>query len=153
MKDNAPIIDLALVNTPVLPQTWTPFPPGGAECTFLGITRPETHAQHGPLIALDYEAHEVMAREILEQLAKQTLHQWSPLAIRIHHALGPVRVGEASVVIQVVCLHRAEAFEACRWLIDELKTRVPIWKRETWEAGSSWSKGTSLAAGLDLGIA
>lgn len=94
-----------------------------------------------------------MAREALDQLAEQALHRWSPLAIRIHHALGPVHIGEASVVIQVVCLHRAEAFEACHWLIDELKTHVPIWKQEIWKAGTSWSHGTSLTAALDVDTA
>lgn len=146
-----PIIDLDLVITPVQVRPWKPFPPGGAECTFHGRTRPETHEQHGPLVALEYEAHEPMALAELDRLAHVALDRWSPLALRVHHALGPVPVGEASVVIQVVCGHRAAAFDACRWLIDEIKNRVPIWKRETWQDGSSWSRGTPLVASTNHG--
>ena len=144
MDHSPPILDLDLIQEPVHPTAWTSFPPGGAECTFLGVTRPEWHESHGQLTALKYEAHESMARAELQKLAEEAASRWAPLAIRIHHAIGTVRIGEASVVIQVVCGHRAEAFEACRWLIDELKTHVPIWKQELWENGASWSQGTRL---------
>ncbi len=64
------------------------------------------------------------------------------MLVRIHHAVGEVPVGEASVLVQVVCGHRAKAFEACRFLIDRLKATAPIWKQELWADGTSWSKGT-----------
>ena len=144
MEGVDPIIDLAIQGTPVKPLDWVPCIPGSAECTFMGTTRPESHEHYGPLVALVYEAHESMALAEMTRLVEEAQEQWSPLAVRIHHAVGPVPVGSTSVVIQVVCRHRDESFAACRWLIDELKSRVPIWKQETWKNGSSWSAGTPL---------
>ena len=144
MNHSQVITDIHLSQEPVRISTWTPFPLGGAECSFLGVTRPDHHEDHGDLIALEYEAHEVMALSAMHALAEEATRRWSLLAVRSHHALGPVRIGEASVAIQVVCGHRPEAFEACRWLIDELKSQVPIWKKERWQDGSSWSEGTPL---------
>jgi len=143
----AAILDIQLVHQPVEIAAWSPFPPGGAECTFLGVTRPEQHEHHGELQALDYEAHESMAVDEMKRLADQAVQQWTLLAVRMHHALGRVPTGQASVVIQVVSGHRPESFEACRWLIDELKRQVPIWKRECWNTGTSWSEGTPLTTG------
>ncbi|MCH2133292.1 MAG: molybdenum cofactor biosynthesis protein MoaE [Phycisphaerales bacterium] len=145
MSGIEPIIDVGLHPHPVVLLPWDPPPPGGAQCDFVGTTRPETHADHGQLRALDYEAHEPLAVVRLNELATQAVERWSLLAVRLHHALGEVKVGEASVVVQVACGHRAEAFEACRWLIDELKSVVPIWKREAWDSGSTWSPGQPLA--------
>jgi molybdopterin synthase catalytic subunit len=68
------------------------------------------------------------------------------LAVRMHHALGEVPPGEASVLVQVVCGHRDMAFAACRFLIDELKAKAPIWKREQWTDGSTWSAGQVVTA-------
>lgn len=132
---------------PVRDESWAPFPqPAGAECVFLGRTRAETHPQNGKLTMLRYEAYEDMARRLLNDLAQEAVTMFGCLAVRIHHAMGDVPVGEASVCVNVVCGHRAKAFEACRFLIDSLKESVPIWKQEVWERGSTWSKGETSPA-------
>tara|TARA_B000000441_G_scaffold122603_1_gene98512 strand:+ start:171 stop:620 length:450 start_codon:yes stop_codon:yes gene_type:complete len=134
-------MDIALCDQPVDTVEWAPVPPGGAECNFLGRTRPESHPTHGDLVALDYEAYRTMALRILQDLARTAATTWPCLAIRIHHALGPVAIGEPSVLVSVVCAHRDDAFQACRWLIDALKDQAPIWKRECWADGTSWAPG------------
>ncbi len=114
---------------------------GGGECVFLGRTRGEVHDKHGALQRLRYTAYESMARRVLESLARVAVKEHGALFVRIHHSLGEVGVGQASVLIQVVCGHRAEAFEACRMLIDRLKSEAPIWKSEVWADGATWSRG------------
>ena len=86
---------------------------------------------------LDYEAYEEMAGEKMKDLAAQARQQWQLVNVAIVHRLGNVPLGEASVAIAVSSAHRANAFEAGRWLIDTLKVEVPIWKREHWSDGSS----------------
>ena len=138
-----PIIDVELRHEPVAASTFDPFPqPAGGECVFLGRTREEEHPEHGRLERLRYEAYGPMAERVLRDLAARAAREHDCLAVRIHHALGVVPPGEASVLVQVVCPHRAEAFAACRFLIDRLKREAPIWKREEWQDGSTWSRGT-----------
>lgn len=138
-------IDIRLKEGPV---SWEPPPlieDGGGECAFLGRSRAEVHAKHGPLILLRYTAYESMARRVLSALARRAFDQHSALFVRILHALGDVPVGEASVLVQVVCPHRAEAFDACRMLIDRLKVEAPIWKSEAWADGTTWSRGQAIS--------
>ena len=144
MSNAGRIIEIGLVEGPVQTKAWTRIPPGGAECLFRGITRPERHPEHGDLQGLIYEAQHTMAENELKNLAMEAIERWKPLAIRLHHSTGMVPIGEASVAIQVVASHRKEAFLACQWLIDTLKARVPIWKQESWHAGQTWPKGTPL---------
>ena len=144
MSNEGRIIEIELVEGPVQTKDWKPIPPGGAECIFRGITRPEDHPVHGPLEGLVYEAQQTMAMNELDKLAQEAFERWNPLSIRLHHSTGMVPIGQASVVIQVVASHRKEAFLACQWLIDTLKARVPIWKQESWHAGQTWPKGTPL---------
>ena len=88
------------------------------------------------LLALDYEAYPEMALGRMQQLAQTARQKWPILRIVMHHRIGRVPISEPSVAIAVSCPHRAEAFEACRWLIDQLKIDVPIWKKEIWADGS-----------------
>lgn len=134
-------LDIQLLRGPV---TWAdphPFPAAaGAECVFLGRTRAES-SDHGALEALEYSAYEPMAREILLELATTAMRNHGCLLVRVHHALGRVAVGEASVLVQTACPHRSAAFDSCRWLIDALKRSAPIWKREIWSDGATWAPG------------
>ncbi len=107
----------------------------GAIVTFEGATRREPHAEHGSLERLDYVAYEGMARRQLERLAGEAMERWHAGRVAIVHRLGSVPPGEVSVMIAVACGHRAEAFDACRWLIDTLKQDVPIWKKDVFEDG------------------
>lgn len=102
---------------------------------FLGVTRAEHNADGRDLIALDYEAYTEMAIDRMRRLAADARGQWPIEKLAILHRTGRVPVGEPSVVIAVACGHRAEAFAACRWLIDTLKADVPIWKKEIWSDG------------------
>lgn len=112
---------------------------------FLGRTRRERHARHGELRTLVYEAYQPLAVQVLRAMADEAVTRWGCLAVRIHHTVGEVPLGEASVLVQVACPHRDHAFAACRFLIDELKSRAPIWKREQWQDGSTWSRGSPVA--------
>jgi molybdopterin synthase catalytic subunit len=141
------LIDVQLLTHPVDAVGFDPFPqPAGAECVFLGRTRREQHPRHGPLRRLSYEAYAPMARKQLDALARDAAVRFGCLAVRVHHAVGEVPPGGASVLVQVVCAHRAEAFEACRFLIDRLKATAPIWKREEWADGTTWSEGVVVDA-------
>lgn len=143
MGMHQPFIDIQLCDHPVAMIEFDEFPlDAGGECIFLGRTRVETHPTHGRLTRLSYEAYAPMAESVLAALAQQAIERYGCLKVRIHHATGEVPPGRASVLVQVVCTHRAEAFEACRFLIDRLKVEAPIWKREVWEDGSTWSTGS-----------
>lgn len=138
----SPTIDVRLLEKPVtLPPDALPEDCGG-ECVFLGRTRAETHETHGALRRLTYEAHTALAERELRAIATEAATQHDCRHVLVLHALGPVAVGEASVLVQVAAPHRAESFAACRQIIDELKARVPIWKREEWADGTTWSDGT-----------
>ena len=142
-----PIIDVQLVRGPVQDESWQPFPqPAGAECVFFGRTRAESHPEHGSLTRLHYEAYEEMALRVLSDLARDAVSRFGCLAVRIRHAIGEVPVGEASVAVNVVCGHRDNSFEACRFLIDALKASAPIWKQEVWADGKTWSPSASIPA-------
>jgi molybdopterin synthase catalytic subunit len=141
-------IDVQILDHPVQPVAVEPFPePAGAECTFVGRTRMEVHPEHGALLHLTYEAYVPLARRVLTDLAEQAADRFACHAVRIHHAVGDVPIGGASVLVQVACEHRSDAFAACRFLIDELKRSAPIWKRQRWADGASWSAGTPAEPG------
>jgi molybdopterin synthase catalytic subunit len=113
-------------------------PEAGGVDLFLGTTRAESHPERGDLLALEYHAYEEMALREIRTLVDRAKAQWPILRLVLWHRLGVVRVAEPSVAIAVSCPHRAEAFAACRYLIDELKKSVPIWKRELYTRDSHW---------------
>jgi len=113
----------------------------GGVVWFLGVTRAQSHPRHGELLGLEYQAYEAMARKQMHELAAAAQQRWPVVRAALVHRVGKVAIGETSVLIGVACPHRAEAFEACRWLIDELKRQVPIWKCEHWSDGAAtWSR-------------
>lgn len=116
----------------------------GGESVFIGRTRPETHDEHGDLTALQYDCYEEMARTELALIAAEAIATYSVQCIRITHSIGIVSVHGASVVIAVGGAHRADACDACRFLIDSLKARVPIWKQEKWKTERTWVAGEIL---------
>ena len=109
---------------------------GGGVDIFLGTTRWENNDQGHDLLALDYEAYAEMALKQMHDLARNARERWPIKRLAILHRLGRVEVTQPSVAIVVACGHRAEAFEACRWIIDTLKKDVAIWKKEVWADGS-----------------
>ncbi len=111
----------------------------GAIAIFDGIVRNNSRGRR--TLYLDYTAYELMALRQMEQLAQQALARFGVRDLRLLHRLGRLQIGETSVYIAVASAHRAAAFDACRWLIDTLKTTVPIWKKEYFEDGAVWADG------------
>jgi molybdopterin synthase catalytic subunit len=106
----------------------------GAVVTFLGTVRDLTDGR--VTTALDYEAHPALAEKALAEIEAEARRRWPVGELAMVHRLGRLDVGDVSVAIAVSCPHRAEAFEACRYVIERLKERVPIWKKENWADGS-----------------
>jgi molybdopterin synthase catalytic subunit len=107
----------------------------GAVVLFLGTVREMTGQRRTE--SLDYECYPEMAKVKMTELEMEARRRWPILECVIIHRLGHLELGEASVAVAVSCPHRDQAFEAARWLIDELKRVVPIWKKENWADGTS----------------
>jgi molybdopterin synthase catalytic subunit/molybdopterin converting factor small subunit len=111
-------------------------PNAGAVVLFLGTVRDNAEGPH--VRYLDYEAYDRLARAEMDRIAEEVTGRWPVLGVALEHRVGRLEVGEVSVAVAVSAPHRREAFEAGRFAIDTLKTRVPIWKKEVWEGGSRW---------------
>jgi molybdopterin synthase catalytic subunit len=107
----------------------------GGIAVFLGTTRGARSADGRELVALDYEAYAEMAIAQMRKLSQAARGKWPIVKAAVLHRTGRVEIGQPSVVIAVSTPHRAEAFEACRFVIDELKREVTIWKKEVWADG------------------
>ena len=126
-------------------------PDNGGLCIFKGVVRRDDDLS--PVQSLEYDGYRQMACRQLEQIAGEAAARWPGLRVAVEHRLGTVPLGEPSVIIAVGAPHRAEAFAGCRYLIEELKCRVPIWKKEIAASGSRWVEGTpaDAAAGKPSG--
>ncbi len=114
-------------------------PGAGAIATFDGTVR--NHARGKKVTHLFYEAYEKMATTELESIREKALHRWPLRELAAVHRTGRLEIGDSSVFIAVSSDHRADAFEACRFVIDSLKRRVPIWKKEFYADGEIWVEG------------
>jgi len=111
----------------------------GAICSFLGVTRETSPGDARPVEALDYEAYATMVVADFERIAEEARQRFGPLKIAIVHRTGRVALGEPSVAVVVGAPHRNAAFDACRFAIDTLKARTPIWKQERYrDGGTNW---------------
>jgi molybdopterin synthase catalytic subunit len=111
-------------------------PSAGAIATFIGTTRNNNEGRK--VIALDYDAYPEMAEKELKRIGDDAKKKWSIERMGIVHRIGPVQITEASVMIAVSAAHRDDAFQACRFAIEEIKKTVPIWKKEVFEGGEVW---------------
>ena len=102
-------------------------PAAGARIDFQGIVRGSEDGRE--IEGIDYEAHWKMAEHQLREIAEQAIIQFELRSVIIHHRIGFVAVGEPSLFMRVISAHRQAAFQASRWIVDELKKKVPIWKR------------------------
>ena len=120
-------------------------PSSGAVGVFIGTVRatPSGEDDDRSVIRLEYEAHSDLAEQTLRDLARTAVGKWDLDRVVAIHRTGTCEIGEPTVVIACSAVHRAAALDACRWLIDEIKTAVPIWKREVYTDGSSWVGATS----------
>ena len=114
-------------------------PEDGALCVFTGVVR--NHNDGKSVLYLEYEGYEEMVVSIFEEIAGEAKKRFGVTRVRIVHRLGRMEIGEASVAVAVSSPHRKEAFEACRFAIDTLKHKAPIWKKEFYADGSSWLEG------------
>jgi molybdopterin synthase catalytic subunit len=116
-------------------------PERGGVAVFLGVVRRE-HAGRG-VTALEYSAYEAMAEQECRAVVAEAEDRWA-VAVGLRHRIGRLAVGEVAVAVVAAGGHRDEAFAACRWVIDEIKRRVPIWKKEFYEDGSiAWVDPTA----------
>ena len=128
-------LDVGAIARRVVPETC------GAIVTLDGFVRQFTKGRE--TLYLEYEGYEPMALKELEKLVEKAREQFEIAHVGIVHRLGKLEIGETSVVISVASPHRRAAFEACEWLIKELKRVVPIWKKEVYADGETWVEGES----------
>jgi molybdopterin synthase catalytic subunit len=108
----------------------------GAVCVFLGTVRDRSDGL--PVVALEYEAYAAMALAEMGRIAAEIAEEIAGVRLAVVHRTGKLAVGEVAVVCAASAPHREEAYRACRALIDRVKARVPIWKREHGPAGAYW---------------
>lgn len=108
----------------------------GAIATFQGTVRRQSRGR--TVIALEYEAYAGMAEKVMAEIADGVKERYELGEVAIAHRTGRCEVGEVSVAIAVSAPHRQDALSACRDVIDELKERVPLWKKELYEGGEEW---------------
>ena len=108
-------------------------PERGGVATFLGLVR--NHHQGDKVIGLHYTAYEPMAEAVCAEIVAEAAAKW-PVTVGLRHRLGELAVGDIAVAVAAAGDHRDEAFSACRYVIEELKARVPIWKQERYADGT-----------------
>jgi molybdopterin synthase catalytic subunit len=107
----------------------------GGTALFLGTVR--NSPEEGNVEAIDYSAYDAMAEAEFERVVREAGARWPAARVAVRHRTGRVPAGQASIAIAVACPHRAEAFDACRFIIEETKRRVPIWKKEHLASGET----------------
>jgi len=114
-------------------------PGSGATSIFIGTARNSSPAQPGgEVIRLEYEAYGPMAEREMRAIARECVELHGITGAIVHHRVGQLPIGDAAVVVVVAAAHRAGAFDGCRFIIEELKKRVPIWKKEVFHDGAEW---------------
>jgi molybdopterin synthase catalytic subunit len=108
----------------------------GAIATFQGTVRARSRGRK--VVALEYEAYAGMAESVIAEIAEEAKARYELCAVAVTHRLGRVEIGETSVAIAVSAPHRQDALAACKDVIDALKERVPLWKKELYEGGEEW---------------
>ena len=117
----------------------TDRPGAGAVTSFVGTVRNRNQGRQ--VDRLEYEAYEPLALRAFARIAAEAEAEWPEAVIGLHHRVGTLRIGEASIVIAAASPHRTEAFAACRYAIERVKQIAPIWKREFFEGGDCWVEG------------
>ncbi len=114
-------------------------PGAGGIVIFEGVVR--DNARGKQIRYLEYDVYPEMAIQQIRTIIAEAEKRWDVDRVAVAHRIGRIEIGEASVIIVVATPHRAEAFEACRYIIDTLKTTVPIWKKEVATNGEEWVEG------------
>jgi molybdopterin synthase catalytic subunit len=113
----------------------------GAVAAFLGLVR--NHNVGRKVWYLEYEAYEPLANRAFERIAGEVADRWPDTQMALHHRIGRIEIGDASVAIAAASPHRGHAFEACRFVIERVKQIAPIWKREFFDGGDVWIEGAT----------
>lgn len=113
----------------------------GAVATFVGLVRNENGGRR--VLWLEYEAYEPLAVKAFARIDEEAGERWPSIGLAIHHRVGRLEIGDASVIIAATSPHRAEAFAACRYAIERIKQIAPIWKHEHFEGGETWIEGAT----------
>ncbi len=116
-------------------------PDSGATVLFLGTVRDHSPGKEG-VTHLEYEVFAERVEPKIVEIVEEAAAKWPVLSAAVEHRSGTVVLGEVSVAVAISCAHRVDAFEAARFVIDELKLRAPIWKKEFWPDGAEWSPGS-----------
>ncbi|GAB4334824.1 MAG: molybdenum cofactor biosynthesis protein MoaE [Dehalococcoidia bacterium] len=114
-------------------------PGAGAIGLFLGVVRNENKGR--AVDHLVYDAYPSMAEKVMRQLAGEAIRRFNLKDVAILHRTGRLDIGESSLLVAVSSGHRAESFEAGHWLVNEIKKKVPVWKKEVWSDGEEWVEG------------
>ena len=114
----------------------------GAVVTFLGLVR--NHNVGRRVHYLEYEAFEPLAIKAFHRIADEARGRWPGASLALHHRIGRLEIGEASVAIAAASPHRRDAYAACRYAIERVKQIAPIWKREFFDGGDVWIEGASV---------
>jgi molybdopterin synthase catalytic subunit len=113
----------------------------GAVVTFLGLVR--NHNVGRRVRYLEYEAYEPLALKAFERIAAEIHERWPDTRLALHHRVGRLEIGEASIAIAARSPHRANAYAACRYAIERVKQIAPIWKHEHFDGGDVWLEGAT----------
>src|SRR5436853_1264023 len=113
----------------------------GAVVSFLGLVR--NHNAGRSVRYLEYEAYEPLALKAFQRIAAEIQDRWAGVTLALHHRIGRLEIGEASVAIVARSAHRGDAYAACRYAIERVKQIAPIWKREFFEGGDVWIEGAT----------
>ena len=114
----------------------------GAISIFIGKVR--SRSTYGIVLEIHYEVYREMAEETMREIEKEVFAKWNVKKIVMMHRIGTLKVGQTSVIIGISSEHRDESFQACKYAIDNLKGRVPIWKKEIFKSGQKWVDGVPL---------
>jgi molybdopterin synthase catalytic subunit len=138
-----PVCEVLLTDTALRAESGAIYG-SGASVDFFGMVRPEENDRE--LAGIDYEAHRPMATHHLEKIAREAISKFGLTGAIIHHRLGFVPVGEASVLVRTTSRHRAESYRANEWIMEELKKSVPIWKQVRFKLDEQSARSTAKAA-------
>lgn len=111
----------------------------GAVDLFLGVVRNENRGR--AVDHLVYDAYPTMAEKTMRELAEEAVERFGLSGVAVLHRTGRLAIGETSLLVAVSAAHREATFEAGRWLVNEVKRRVPVWKKEVWADGEEWIEG------------
>ena len=143
-----PVCEVLLTNTPLKAPENAGDPSAGAAVDFWGVVR---GIEDGRKIeGIEYEAHREMAEHQLKRIAEQAIGKFPLKLIIIHHRIGFIGVGQSSLFVRVTSQHRAEAFRASQWVVDELKKKVPIWKRPRLKMEDDMRPGSAHSAAVAI---